>query len=300
MEFRNLTLLTDLYQLTMMNGYLKENRREETAVFDVFFRQNGMITYSVACGLEQTVDYILNLRFGEEEIEYLKNLGIFDDDFLEYLKDFKFISVREKTAKEILYNLKDDSWQPDIKVTLDPTLFLSKEEWNTYRKEVNSLPLNGYILTYYMIETPLLRYITDLLQKQTGLPVVNIKPSKRQMLFHEGINLPGIGPGEFLSCYAGAKYVVTNSFHGTAFAINYGKSVYVSPLPVSMAGEVNSRLIDLLETFGILERWIDTQEKAMAIDFNDSLNVSSILDEKRNDSKKILMDMIYSEDTQDG
>lgn len=90
MEFRNLTLLTDLYQLTMMNGYLKENRKEETAVFDVFFRQNGMITYSIACGLEQTVDYILNLRFGEEEIAYLKNLGIFDDDFLKYLKDFKF------------------------------------------------------------------------------------------------------------------------------------------------------------------------------------------------------------------
>lgn len=90
MEARNLTLLTDLYQLTMMNGYLKKDRREETAVFDVFFRQNGMITYSVACGLEQTVDYILNLRFGEEEIAYLKSLGIFGDDFLEYLKNFRF------------------------------------------------------------------------------------------------------------------------------------------------------------------------------------------------------------------
>ena len=90
MEHRNLTLLTDLYQLTMMSGYLKENRKDETAVFDVFFRQNGMITYSVACGLEQTVDYILNLRFGKEEIDYLKSLGIFDDYFLEYLKDFKF------------------------------------------------------------------------------------------------------------------------------------------------------------------------------------------------------------------
>ncbi|MBP5466898.1 MAG: nicotinate phosphoribosyltransferase [Clostridia bacterium] len=90
MESRNLTLLTDLYQLTMMNGYLKENRKDETAVFDVFFRQNGIITYSVACGLEQTVDYILNVRFGEEEINYLKNLGIFDADFLEYLKDFRF------------------------------------------------------------------------------------------------------------------------------------------------------------------------------------------------------------------
>lgn len=90
METRNLTLLTDLYQLTMMNGYLKYGKCEEVAVFDVFFRQNDMITYSLACGLEQVVDYVLNLRFEEEEIKYLKSLNIFDDKFLEYLKGFKF------------------------------------------------------------------------------------------------------------------------------------------------------------------------------------------------------------------
>ena len=90
MEERNLTLLTDLYQLTMMNGYLQENRKDEIAVFDVFFRQNGMITYSVACGLAQTVDYILNLRFGKEEIDYLRSLGIFSEEFLTYLSAFKF------------------------------------------------------------------------------------------------------------------------------------------------------------------------------------------------------------------
>ena len=90
MDERNLTLLTDLYQLTMMNGYLKHDRKQETAVFDLFFRQNGMITYSLACGLEQVVSYVLNLRFGEEEIEYLKGLNLFSDAFLEYLKNFKF------------------------------------------------------------------------------------------------------------------------------------------------------------------------------------------------------------------
>lgn len=90
MQTRNLTLLTDLYQLTMMNGYLQQGKKEEIAVFDVFFRQTGTITYSVACGLEQVVDYILNLNFGEEEIAYLKSLGIFSPDFLEYLKTFKF------------------------------------------------------------------------------------------------------------------------------------------------------------------------------------------------------------------
>lgn len=90
MEKRNLTLLTDLYQLTMMNGYLKKERKEEIAVFDIFFRQNGMITYSLACGLEQAVDYILNLNFGKKEIEYLRGLNLFNEEFLDYLKTFKF------------------------------------------------------------------------------------------------------------------------------------------------------------------------------------------------------------------
>ena len=90
MDKRNLTLLTDLYQLTMMNGYLKYDKNEEIAVFDVFFRQNDMITYSLACGLEQVVDYIMNLNFGTEEIDYLRSLNIFSEKFLEYLKDFKF------------------------------------------------------------------------------------------------------------------------------------------------------------------------------------------------------------------
>ena len=90
MNKRNLTLLTDLYQLTMMNGYLLENRKDEIAVFDVFFRQNGMITYSVACGLEQVIEYVTNLHFGEEEINYLKSLNIFSDKFLKFLEDFKF------------------------------------------------------------------------------------------------------------------------------------------------------------------------------------------------------------------
>lgn len=90
MQKRNLTLLTDLYQLTMMNGYYLKGRHEQIAVFDVFFRQNDLITYSLAAGLEQVVDYVLNLNFGDEEIEYLRSQNIFDEGFLNYLKNLKF------------------------------------------------------------------------------------------------------------------------------------------------------------------------------------------------------------------
>ena len=93
MEKRNLTLLTDLYELTMMNGYYLQGKAEEIAVFDVFFRQNELITYSLFVGLEQAVDYVINLKFGEDEINYLRGLNLFDEGFLAYLSNMKFTEI---------------------------------------------------------------------------------------------------------------------------------------------------------------------------------------------------------------
>ena len=87
---RNLTLLTDLYQLTMMNGYLRNGKQRDIAVFGLFFRRNNVITYSVAAGLEQAVDYIRNIHFEADDIQYLRSLGLFDEEFLEYLRTFRF------------------------------------------------------------------------------------------------------------------------------------------------------------------------------------------------------------------
>ncbi len=96
---RNLSLLTDLYQMTMGQGYYNEGKHEQTAVFDVFFRPNKLITYSVAAGMEQALEYLENLHFEEEEIAYLRSLGIFNEGYLNYLKFLRFtgdvFSVRE-------------------------------------------------------------------------------------------------------------------------------------------------------------------------------------------------------------
>ncbi len=86
----NLTLLTDLYQLTMMNGYHLCGLDKTRAVFDVFYRGAGGYSYAIAAGLEQAIDYILNLHFDEDDIAYLRSLGIFGEDFLSALKDFRF------------------------------------------------------------------------------------------------------------------------------------------------------------------------------------------------------------------
>ena len=88
MSKRNLTLLTDLYELTMMQGYY-EKGQNENVIFDVFFRQNPCNNgYSVCAGLDQVIDYIKNLHFTYDDVDYLRGLGIFKEDFLHYLSGF--------------------------------------------------------------------------------------------------------------------------------------------------------------------------------------------------------------------
>ncbi len=90
MNNRNLTLLTDLYELTMMQGYF-ERGSDETVVFDMFFRSNPNGSgYSIAAGLEQVIDYIKGLHFTYDDVAYLRSLKIFSDDFLHYLSGFHF------------------------------------------------------------------------------------------------------------------------------------------------------------------------------------------------------------------
>ena len=87
----NLTLLTDFYELTMMQGYFNHKDRDKVVIFDLFYRSNpSSSSYSIAAGLEQVIDYINHLTFTDEDLHYLRNQNIFSDDFLDYLKAFQF------------------------------------------------------------------------------------------------------------------------------------------------------------------------------------------------------------------
>lgn len=88
---RNLTMLCDFYELTMANGYIKCGYADKYTYFDVFYRANPDDGgYAVAAGLEQIINYINNLKFTDDDIAFLRGKGIFDEEFLEYLRDFRF------------------------------------------------------------------------------------------------------------------------------------------------------------------------------------------------------------------
>jgi len=87
----NYTLLCDFYELTMANGYFISGKGDEISYFDVFFRRipdgGG---YAIAAGLEQVIDYISNLHFTEEDLDFLRSKNLFSEDFLDYLRTFRF------------------------------------------------------------------------------------------------------------------------------------------------------------------------------------------------------------------
>ncbi len=87
----NNTLLTDFYEITMANGYFQNNKHNEIAYFDMFFRKvPDNAGFAIMAGIEQVIEYLNELKFEDKDIEFLRHTGIFSEDFLDYLKNFKF------------------------------------------------------------------------------------------------------------------------------------------------------------------------------------------------------------------
>ena len=101
MKKENMAMLCDFYEFTMSNGYFKYDFYKRKVYFDVFFRKvpdNG--GFAVAAGLEQVIEYIRELHFDDDDIAYFRSKGIFDEEFLDYLKDFRFtgFSIISRTS----------------------------------------------------------------------------------------------------------------------------------------------------------------------------------------------------------
>lgn len=111
---RKLSLLTDLYELLMMQGYYNnEKMRGKIAVFDIFYRKNPYGNgFALYCGLSEIIDYVMNLRFEDDDITYLRKTNMFDEDFLAYLKDFKFTGSLYSFLEGSIVNIKE----PIIKI----------------------------------------------------------------------------------------------------------------------------------------------------------------------------------------
>jgi len=189
------------------------------------------------------------------------------------LKGFNHISVRENQGKKIIKDLINR----EAELVLDPTLLLNKQDWERiaidYKKE------KEYILLYTFGNSPTIKTFVEELSEQTGYAIVYISYSaiKRVNAIYEKC----VGPAEFLGLFKNARYVVTNSFHGTCFSLNFNKEFFLEMLPESQG--VNSRLENILDLFDLRSRQIINSANAnifKAIDY-DEVNKKMLVERQR-------------------
>ena len=210
----------------------------------------------------------------------------------EQLKRYDFISCRESLGSDLLEKITGR----EIATVLDPTLMIHAEEWLRYAVKPK---INGdYILCYFLGERDYYRDYVDQLSKQTNLPVYYIPVNWKD--FKKSNNLLWeVGPSEFLGLIANAKYVCTDSFHGTIFSVNFHREVRVF---VKHAGNAtvgdNSRLFDVLKRLSIEKQLITEYVKGTRISesYIDYNHVEELLSIERENSMKYVESIVKSAD----
>jgi len=199
--------------------------------------------------------------------------------FKECLSTFRFLSVREKTGKEICKKQLGLS----AEVVLDPTLLLTKREWADLLKLLEKP--KGYVLMYSLDINKKIKETAKKVSKQLRLPIYNITISSKDFFGNKTIK--NAGPKEWVELFYNATFIVTDSFHGTAFSVNFNKPFY------SFANnERASRIVDLLDTLGLQKRLNVDLEDINAQDQLDYISVNEKLEEERKKSNSFIEKII--------
>ena len=221
-----------------------------------------------------------------KRISYASSFGRTEmsDDLRQFFKNnlanYRHITVRENSAKSIIENMGYD-----VRQVLDPTLLMDKEQWQRYFKPA---PDYKYILIYQINNDNKLGEYALKLSAKTGLPVIRIGAA-----FHY-IRMPGklkmcFSMGEFLSYIDKAEYLITDSFHGTAFALNFN-TPFVEVLPNNKTG---TRNVSILELTGLTDRILrDINDVDLAMKPIDFSKVNDVIERERKKSLDLLQQII--------
>lgn len=246
-------------------------------------------------GLTEGLSNIYTLNFDSKalKISYAASVGDASqineniDVFQEKLKDINYISVREEDARDELSKII----QKKIKVVLDPTLLLKKEEWEELLDK-GKYDEEKYILAYVVeADKEYIKIVNDLSQK-TGLKVIHFNkfnPGYNNVLK----NAYTEGPLEFVNYIKNAEYVVATSFHATVFSIIFNKKFFIIPHK-----KTGSRVTNLLDKLGIKGRTFNSFNEFKKIDYNFDTNweeVNNKLDIERENSINWLFNAINDE-----
>lgn len=246
----------------------KWNRLTDTVYPSVKSLYDADFNYDVICiGSDQVWNYMKGYSLepffasfdkkGTKKITYASSIGLSslskeaEDVFKERLSNFSNISVREQQASELLGKLL----HRDIDVVLDPTLILDNKEWLEVAK-FDMCPKEKYILVYIVTIKPC-NYVLKLarhIAKQRNLKIVRIcRDAYPEHSGHDVQEILTAGPSDFIGLFSKAEFVVTNSFHGTVFSINFLKPFYSV---IKSKHSTNSRLTSILQKLDLEHRII--------------------------------------------
>ena len=221
--------------------------------YDVFITGSDQVFNPRITGFDK--NYLLGfVQDNSKKYAYAASVAIQDfssqeEDFLShYLSTFSVISVREKQTVEKLHQL---TGKP-VLLHLDPTLLLTKQNWQQIAS--SSVNQGKYILLYLMDENSKIIDFTKRLSKHTGLQVIHISASLRPKTPFKTVC---VTPQQWLGYFLGATYVVTNSFHGLVFCLNFNKPFFVDVVHNRVTRLYNARIINMLEMTGFTNRLID-------------------------------------------
>ena len=171
------------------------------------------------------------------------------EEYQRLLQGFANISVREESGRNIIKKM----FEKDINISLDPVFLLSKDEWISIINPVERE--RKYILMYTIASPNHLIPFAENLAKKMGCELVYLNDRFKKNSTAEYIRF--CSPTDFLALFAGAEYVVTNSFHGTAFSILFQKTFYCEVVPKN--GKKNFRVIDLLNMLNLNEQIFNSE-----------------------------------------
>lgn len=283
------------------------NRLSENVYPSVKSLYQAEFNYDVICiGSDQVWNYMKGYSLepffacfdkkNTKKISYASSIGLssLSDEaknyFREKLSDFSYISVREQQAAELLSPILNRN----IDVVLDPTLILDDKEW----REVASYemcPKEKYVLVYIVTIKPC-NYVLELARKvakERNLKIVRI--CRDAYPEHSGSDIQEIltaGPSDFIGLFAKADFVVTNSFHGTVFSINFSKPFYSV---IKSNNSTNSRLTSILRKLNLADRILSVGSKLPEISDIDYTIPSEKLKKERTHSLNYLNKALSTE-----
>ena len=213
-------------------------------------------------------------KFKAKKISYAASVSIYDIPkkwraaYKTYFENIDVLSVRELHGAELVSKYSNKK----AEVVLDPTFLLTKEDW--VREVANDCGVEGdYLLIYTLSGSPHIRKMAHDIARRLNLKVVNIKSGYSDEPDDGTINVYEIGPAEWVGLWSKAKYVVTDSFHGTAFSINFNIPFTTLVNPNSM---MNSRVLSILKIMNLESRIVydnlkgDLKPNDIALDFTET------------------------------